>query len=63
MLYTIISQEDIFYNPQIPEYCEKKLQSGIMTGIVENGKYKPHSFFSTNPSDYLNKDINPLITH
>lgn len=63
MLHTIISQYDIFYNHQVPKYSEEKLQSGVMTMIMENGKYKPHSFFSTNPSDYLNKEINPLITH
>lgn len=54
MLHTIIDPYDIFYNAQPPGYSEEMI-SGVMTTTVENGKYKPNSFFSTNPADYLNK--------
>ncbi len=56
MLHTIIDEYDIFFNSQVPQFCERKSGSGIMTSVMENGKYKPYSFFSTNPADYLKKE-------
>ncbi|MCM1298133.1 MAG: YlzJ-like family protein [Firmicutes bacterium] len=56
MLHTIINQYDIFFDPNSPKYLEKKRGSGVMTMIMENGKYKPHCFFSTDPADYLKKE-------
>lgn len=56
MLHTIVDPYDIFYDPQSPEYSEEKRGSGIMTMIMEDGKYRPHRFFSTDPADYLKKE-------
>lgn len=53
MFYSIISEYDVFLGQNDSEFCEKRSGSGIMTMIKRDGKYHPHSFFSTNPGDYL----------
>lgn len=62
MLYTIISEYDIFYSSEIPEFFEKKTKDGIATSVRINGKNQPYSFFSTNPKAYINSQnkINSL---
>lgn len=62
MLYTIISESDIFYSAQTPEFKEKRIREGITTMIKVDGKYQPFSFFSTDPKAYLNpkNNINSL---
>ena len=53
MFYSIISEYDVFFNQSDSDFYEKRSGSGIMTMIKRNGKYQPHSFFSTDPYDYL----------
>ena len=53
MFYSIISEYDVFFSGDGSEFCEKQSGSGVMTMIKRDGKYLPHSFFSTDPADYL----------
>lgn len=53
MFYSIISEYDVFFSRDDSEFCEKQSGSGVMTMIKRDGKYLPHSFFSTDPVDYL----------
>ena len=53
MFYSIISEYDVFASQPDTDFCEKRSGSGVMTMIRRDGEYKPHSFFSTNPGDYL----------
>lgn len=58
MFYSIISDYDVFFAGETPEYKEQRRGSGIVTMLKKDGVYKPYSFFSTDPRDYLkNKDI------
>ena len=61
MFYSIISEYDVFFSKDDSEFCEKRNGSGIMTMVKRDGKYLPHSFFSTDPVDYLKAEnqINP----
>ncbi len=54
MLHTIISEYDIFYSSEMPEFSEKRTKDGIATSVKINGKSQPYSFFSTNPNAYIN---------
>lgn len=56
MFYSIISEYDVFFAGEKPEYKEKRSGGGIVTMLKQDGVYKPYSFFSTNPEDYLKKD-------
>ena len=53
MFYSIVSEYDIFFSQDKSEFCEKRSGSGVMTMVKRDGKYLPHSFFSTDPADYL----------
>ena len=53
MFYSIINEYDVFFSQIGSELREKRSGSGVMTMIKRDGKYQPHSFFSTDPSDYL----------
>lgn len=53
MFYSIISEYDVFFSQSDSDFREKHSGSGVMTMIKRDGKYQPHSFFSTNPDDYL----------
>lgn len=53
MFYSIINEYDVFFIRSDSEFREKRSGSGIMTMVKRDGKFQPHSFFSTNPSDYL----------
>lgn len=53
MFYSIINEYDVFCSWDDSEFCEKQRGSGVMTMIKRDGKYVPHSFFSTDPVDYL----------
>ena len=53
MFYSIISEYDVFFSQSDNEFREKRSGSGVMTMIKRDGKYRPHRFFSTDPSDYL----------
>lgn len=56
ILHSIISEYDIFFNDQTIKTYEKNFGSGIITMAEQNGKFRPYSFFSTDPSDYLDID-------
>ena len=53
MFYSIISEYDVFFSQYDSVFREKRSGSGVMTMIKRDGKYQPHSFFSTDPGDYL----------
>ena len=53
MFYSIISEYDVFFSKSDSDFREKRSGGGVMTMIKRDGKYRPHSFFSTNPADYL----------
>lgn len=62
MLYSIISEFDIFYSENRPRFLEKRTDSGIQIMTEVNGSYQPYSFFSTDPKAYLDpkNNINSL---
>lgn len=63
MLHTIISESDIFFSDREndPQLCQKRYKNGVATMIREGDGLKPYSFFSTDPKDYINKNLNPLM--
>ena len=62
MFYSIISEYDVFFSQSDMEFREKRSGSGVMTMVKCDGKYRPHSFFSTDPGDYL-KAENQIIPY
>ncbi|MCM1055309.1 MAG: YlzJ-like family protein [Bacteroides sp.] len=58
MFYSIIGEYDVFFAGEYPEYTEKRFGNGIVTMVKRDGVYTPHSFFSTDPRDYLKKGEN-----
>ncbi len=53
MFHSIISEYDIFFENKPLKTYEKSFGSGVVTMAEQDGKYRPYSFFSTNPADYL----------
>ena len=60
MFYSIISDYDVFFAGEKPEYREERSGGGIVTMLKQDGVYKPYSFFSNDPKDYLKKNNNIL---
>lgn len=56
MFYSIINEYDVFFSQTNSEFSEKRSGSGVMTMVKQDGKYLPHSFFSTDPRDYLKSE-------
>lgn len=56
MFHSIVSEYDIFFSQYNSEFREKRRGSGVMTMVKRDGKYRPHSFFSTDPVDYLKSE-------
>lgn len=55
LIHSIINEYDIMRPSAQPEFVDRKVDGGTLTMIRENGVLKPYSFFSTNPSMYLDK--------
>lgn len=54
MLHTIVSLDEVFYQP--PESYETvPIKNGYAMYTLKDGKKELTSFFSTNPYDYLGK--------